>query len=100
MAPMVGLVAAAKGLAVGVLTLCISVAGAFAYLNWRVSACPLEEMAIGRHPSCDQELAGLSGLFEVVVVLFVLLLALGPLLAWGLLLPRPALYLIAPFLAI
>ena len=34
------------------------------------------------------------------MVLFVLLLGPGPLLAWGVLLPRPALYLIAPFLAI
>jgi hypothetical protein len=62
MAPMVRLVASAKGLAVGVLTLCISLAGTYAYGMWRASACPIQPMmVIGQQPaqhSCNQGLTG------------------------------------------
>jgi hypothetical protein len=92
------LVAAAKGLAVGVLSLAISVAGAYAYATWRSSACPFEEGGIAQHPGCNQELAAFGVWFEVAGVLFFLLLALGPLLAWVFRLPLPGRYVIPPVL--
>ena len=92
---MVRLVAAAKGLAVGVPTVCISVAGELVYLKSSSRYC----IGTGLDPEFDCN-AGLTflGRFEDVVVLFALLLALGPLLAWGFLLPLPGLYVIPPFL--
>jgi hypothetical protein len=94
----VRLVAAAKGLAVGVLTLAISLAAAYAGGARSLSACPFEEGGIVQ-PHCNEELGGLGILYLLVVVLFALPLALGPLLAWAFQLPRPSLYLIAPFVA-
>ena len=94
MAPMpIRLVAAAKGLAVGVLSVGISIVGWFAYLDWRSGGCPAQ------YPDCNAGLEALGFWFEGALVSFALLLALGPLLAWAFRLPRPALYLIAPFLA-
>jgi hypothetical protein len=87
------LAAAAKGLAVGVPTVCISVLGAFAYLNSRSGGC----ISTAPDVICDTGLTSFGLTVELVVVLFALMLALGPLLAWAFLLPRPALYLIPPF---
>jgi hypothetical protein len=88
------LVAAAKGLAVGVLTLGISGGGAFAYLTWRSSGCPAE------HPQCHAGMEALGELAEGAMVLFALLLTLGPLFARAFRLPHPARYLIPPVLAL
>jgi hypothetical protein len=90
MAPMsIRLVAAAKGLAVGVLTLCFSVIGAYAYAMWRSSACT----GFAPDPECNAVTS-----FGIVVVLFALMLVLGPLVAWGFLLPLPGGYVIPVFL--
>ena len=90
-APMsIRLVAAAKGLVVGVLTLLFSVAGAFVFTTkWRVGAC----MGFGADPACEVRESGI-----LLVVLFGIMVALGPLLAWGFLLPLPGGYVIPPFL--
>jgi hypothetical protein len=82
------LVAAAKGLAVGVLTLCFSVIGGYAYAMWRSNAC----MGFAPDPECNAVTS-----FGIVVVLLTLMLVLGPLLAWGFLLP-PGGYVIPVFL--
>src|SRR5215813_6458150 len=97
MAPMlIRLVAAAKGLAVGVLTFCFSVVGAYAYAMWRSSASAC--IGTGLDPDCNAGVAGPGRLFEGVVVLSALMLVLGPLLAWAFLLPLPGGYVIPPFL--
>ena len=91
LAPMlIGLVAGAKGLAVGVLTLCFTIAGAFVYETyWGPSPC----LGNGMDNECDTAVRDLG---ISLVVLFSIMLALGPLLAWGFLLPLPGGYVIPP----
>src|SRR5690349_6970574 len=92
------LVAAAKGLAVGVLTLTISVAiwvaGGVALLKAWTNPC----IGTGLDPGeCNSGLRPSEILFGAVV-LFALVAALGELLAWGFLLPRPGWYVIPAFM--
>lgn len=84
-------VAGAKGFAVGVLALCLSVAGALAYVNSRSNSCA----GIGLASECG---SGRTELAILLSVLFALMVVLGPLLAWGFLLPLPGGYVIPPIL--
>ena len=93
------LVAAAKGLAVGVLTLTISaaiwVAGGLALLKSWSRPC----IGTGLDPAeCNSGPTSSEIVFGGAVVLFALLAALGALLAWGFLLPTPGWYVIPAFL--
>jgi hypothetical protein len=92
---LIRMVAAAKGIAVGVPTLFISAAGELMYIRSNSRIC----IGTGMGRGCNAGLTAFGIELRDVAVLFVLVLALGPLLAWGFLLPRPALYLIAPFVA-
>jgi hypothetical protein len=83
------LVAAVKGLAVGVLTVCFSVIGGYAYAMWRSTTC----MGFAPDPECNARESGI-----LLSILFGLMVVLGPLLAWGFLLPLPGGYVIPPFL--
>jgi hypothetical protein len=83
------LVAAAKGLAVGVLTVCFSVIGGYAYAMSGFSAC----RGFGADRGCTTVTS-----VSIVAVLLALMLVLGPLLAWGFLLPLPGGYVIPAFL--
>lgn len=83
------LVAAVKGLAVGALTVSFSVAGALVFATWRSGACA----STAPDPECGARESGI-----LLSVLFALMLVVGPLLAWGFLLPLPGGYVIPPFL--
>jgi hypothetical protein len=83
------LVAGAKGVAVGVLTVCFSVIGAYAYALWRSRACT----GFAPDPECNAVTS-----FGIVAILSALMLVLGPLLAWGFLLPVPGGYVVPVFL--
>jgi hypothetical protein len=87
------LIAAARGLAVGVLTFGLAIAGALAYSSWRSRAgCPAQ------HADCNAGLAALGIWSEVAWVFFFLLVAVGPLLGWLFRLPLPSRYVLPPFL--
>jgi hypothetical protein len=93
------LTAAAKGLAVGVLTLTISgaiwVAGGIALLKVWSTPC----IGTGLDPAeCSAGRTSFWIVFGGAVVLFALVAALGALLAWGFLLARPGWYVIPAFL--
>jgi hypothetical protein len=83
------LAVAAKGVAVGMLALLLSGAGAWVYLISRSHACASTEP----NPECSARESGI-----LLSILFCLMLVLGPLLAWGFLLPLPGAYVIPPFL--
>jgi hypothetical protein len=88
--------AAAKGFMVGVFALGISIAGSLVYTNWWENAgCPANFSDCGT--------AGMEGfaiLIEEAVAGFFLLVALGPLLAWAVRLPRPGSYVLPAVLSV